>query len=132
MKKYGIPIALIALAAIFYAVSADGGPIDLQPVYHLKHDDATIGLVYYLEGGMVIVNESGGITFTCGCEPCYVPQPTDKPPTINPTDEPTQEPTTVPTHEPKPTEKPKCNKGGGNGSEGCDPGNHPEKGHDDE
>ena len=75
--------------------------------------------------------------------------PTDKPPTIvpptieptqeptiTPTDEPTQEPTVVPTivptQEPKPTEMPKCNKGGGNGSEGCDPGNHPEKGHDDE
>ena len=29
-------------------------------------------------------------------------------------------------------EKQKCNKGSGNGAEGCDPGNHPEKGNNDE
>jgi hypothetical protein len=29
-------------------------------------------------------------------------------------------------------DKQKCNKGDGNGAEGCDPGNHPEKGNDDE
>ena len=28
--------------------------------------------------------------------------------------------------------KQKCNKGSGNGAEGCDPGNHPEKGNNDE
>jgi hypothetical protein len=36
-----------------------------------------------------------------------------------------------PTPTPKP-EKEKCNKGGGNGPEGCDPGNNPDNGNDDE
>ena len=56
-----------------------------------------------------------GSTSTPGVEPT----PTDTPP-VDPT----------PTDTPK--EKEKCNKGGGNGSEGCDPGNNPDKGHDDE
>jgi len=53
-------------------------------------------------------------------------------------DQPTSEnnaPPEVPPEVPSqpPREAPKhCNKGGGNGAEGCDPGNHPEKGHDDE
>lgn len=60
------------------------------------------------------------------------PQPTatDVPPTIVP---PTIAPPTImpPTIIP-PATKHACNKGGGNGSEGCDPGNRPKLGHDDE
>ena len=54
------------------------------------------------------------------------PEPTNTPP---PTNTPVPEPTDPP---PEPTDKPKCNKGEGNGGEGCDPGNNPEKGNDDE
>jgi len=63
------------------------------------------------------------------------PSPTPTVTTTN-TPKPTDTPvvTETPTSTPKPTgtPSPKCNKGGGNGSEGCDPGNHPEKGNDDE
>jgi outer membrane biosynthesis protein TonB len=63
-------------------------------------------------------------------------------PTQTGTPSPTQEPTKTPkvTKTPKPTDtptveptkKPHCDKGEGNGGENCDPGNHPEKGNDDE
>ena len=57
--------------------------------------------------------------------------PSDIPADIPPTDPtPTTQPTSTPV--PEPTEKPKCNKGEGNLGEGCDPGNHPELGNDDE
>lgn len=70
------------------------------------------------------------------------PEPTDRtrptetrepevtPTMVEPTS--TMEPTNVPSPSPEPTEKMSCNKGGGNGPEGCDPGNNPGKGHDDE
>jgi hypothetical protein len=45
------------------------------------------------------------------CAECESREPTERPPTEVPTKEPT----------PEPTEK--CNRGLGNGSEGCDPGN---------
>ncbi len=55
--------------------------------------------------------------------PTTTPTPvvTDTTPTVIPSSTPTPEPTA--THTPPPTEKPKCNRGLGNGSEGCDPGN---------
>ena len=72
-------------------------------------------------------------------------------PTSRPTDEPSQQssptatllspnstPTSTPevegtvTPHPTKTPKPHCNKGEGNGGEDCDPGNHPERGNDDE
>ena len=53
------------------------------------------------------------------CYPCLMCElPT---PFVYPTPLPTREPTKEPTQEP--TEKQKCNRGLGNGSEGCDPGN---------
>jgi hypothetical protein len=57
--------------------------------------------------------------------------------TNTPSPDPTQPPTEKPS-DPPPTEKPtkppkdKCDKGGGNGGEGCDPGENPDKGNDDE
>lgn len=67
------------------------------------------------------------VTLTNTPNPTETIEPTSTP---NPTN--TSEPTPKPTGTPEPTKKPKCNKGEGNGSEGCDPGNHPEKGNDDE
>jgi hypothetical protein len=61
-------------------------------------------------------------------KPVFVPdQPSDNPQPIEP-----QSPENTPEPNPEPTGKPKCNKGEGNGSEGCDPGNNPDKGNDDE
>jgi hypothetical protein len=62
-------------------------------------------------------------------------QPAVEPPVIVPTQEPPV--VTPPVVEPEQPEQPtgdknKCNKGSGNGSEGCDPGNHPENGNNDE
>ncbi len=117
--------------------------------------------IFTVNGETYILAPNGNIIHVCPCASCRVPvtleQPTtcqeDEPcwncetmgngvcgptqePTAEPTAEPTQaptvEPAVEPTNEPVPTEKPKCNKGSGNGSEGCDPGNHPERGHDDE
>jgi hypothetical protein len=61
-------------------------------------------------------------------------EPTRPRPTGSPTNVPSATPTPVPTDTevPEPTPKVNCNKGGGNGPEGCDPGNNPDKGHDDE
>jgi len=59
--------------------------------------------------------------------PPKTPKPTVTPPP--PTPPPPTPPPPTPTDEP---EKKHCNKGGGNGGEGCDPGNNPDKGNDDE
>lgn len=58
--------------------------------------------------------------------PTNTSEPTNTP--VDPTDSP--DPTDVPN--PTKTPKAKCNKGEGNGGEGCDPGNNPDKGNDDE
>lgn len=55
-----------------------------------------------------------------------------EPPVVIPQEPDTTEPPVIVPDEPK-QDKPKhCNKGEGNGGEGCDPGNHPENGNDDE
>ena len=67
--------------------------------------------------------------------PVLTEEPTQEPPTSVPTVEPTQGPTQEPTPEPTVAgegKKKHCNKGEGNGGEGCDPGNNPDKGNDDE
>ena len=69
--------------------------------------------------------------------PTATPRPTRGPtdvPTATSTPVPTVGPTGTSTELPTATAVPKvkCNKGGGNGSEGCDPGNNPEEGNDDE
>src|SRR5688572_26476428 len=70
--------------------------------------------------GTPVVTETPEITET----------PVVETPTQVVTEEPTQPPSTpVPTEEP---DRQNCNKGEGNGSEGCDPGNHPENGNNDE
>ena len=62
-------------------------------------------------------------------------EPPKEPPTVTPTPSPTDTPTPPPptvTPTPEPTKKAHCDKGKGNGGEGCDPGKHPENGNDDE
>ena len=62
--------------------------------------------------------DGSGDCYPCvECEGCDVCEPTPVP-----TDEPTREPTPPPPTE-TPEPKPKCNRGLGNGSEDCDPGN---------
>ncbi len=59
--------------------------------------------------------------------PTETPRPTatvgEPTPTEKPVPSPTPKPEPTATDSPPPTEKPKCNRGLGNGSEGCDPGN---------
>ncbi len=59
----------------------------------------------------------------CGVEPTSIP--TGKPPTSTPvpTNGPEATPTNPPPDTPEPPDKEKCNRGIGNNSEGCDPGN---------
>jgi len=47
-------------------------------------------------------------------------------------DDPSEEQPVEQSAEKTKAKKQKCNKGSGNGAEGCDPGNHPEKGNNDE
>ena len=116
-------------------------------------------LVYHVQAAFANVdNENWGSTFcpkgyvcvtieeydlhwdvcpiTIPTEVSSTPTPTDEPtPTNTPPVESTSTPGVEPTNTPTdPTHKPKekCNKGGGNGSDGCDPGNNPDLGHDDE
>ena len=42
------------------------------------------------------------------------------------------DPPPIKNDQPEPEKKQRCDKGGGNGSEGCDPGKKPDKGNDDE
>ena len=105
-----------------------------------------IGLVFVLALAVVLVVSAGAddgsmfnwydeCGYTCyqwadGSGDCY---PCQKGSDIcrTPTDIPTKEPTDVPPEKtptpeptlPPPPEKPKCNRGLGNGPEGCDPGN---------
>jgi hypothetical protein len=75
-------------------------------------------------GGDVTVkqdNDSPTLTITATDQPTIVITATP-----NPTN--TPDPVTPATNTPKV----KCNKGEGNGGEGCDPGNNPDKGNDDE
>jgi hypothetical protein len=85
---------------------------------------------------------------TSNTTPAVVPPATDKPvddkPVVVPptTDDKPETPVVVPDDNPTDNgtdggstddgTKKHCNKGEGNGGEGCDPGNHPEKGNDDE
>ena len=69
------------------------------------------------------------VTPTSTPKPELTPTPSPEKPEVTPAPTKTKKPHVTP--QPKPT-KEKCNKGEGNGGEGCDPGNHPEKGKNDE
>lgn len=136
-----VVIVLVVLTGASLGSAAPSEPIELQPYYILMDGEDKVGLVYALDGGWVLA-DGNDLVYTCGCDGCEVeevgyfvpdetpgpndtPVPTDPPPTEPPptdpppTDPPPTEPTPVDTPEPKQ----KCNRGGGNLSEGCDPGN---------
>ena len=107
-------VVLLALALAFFLVITVTG------------DDGSM-FNWYDECGYTCYQwaDGSGDCYPCVCDDCKeCPVPT-KEPTKEPTNEPTPVPPT-PTPEPTlppPPEKPKCNRGLGNGSEGCDPGN---------
>jgi hypothetical protein len=107
---HGVVLAMIALAAIV----AIGSAGDASPEGITRWIDAECGLVCY--------EWADGSGDCYECNDCVPVHPTPEPvPTDKPTEEPTEEPTPEPT--PEPSEKVKCNRGPGNGSENCDPGN---------
>ncbi len=132
MKKLIVALLIVLISALIIAGIAFASQTqDLQPAYRLMNGDEELGVVYWLDYGLLIITDNSTL-YTCGCEediPCNQPSinkpPTDTPPTkppvaTEPTDRP---PTPVPSDTPEPTEKPKCNRGLGNGAENCDPGN---------
>lgn len=122
MRTAAILIVLAALLVGASAVSADTPyPKDVQ-VFELG------------DGHTCVVWPDGSGDCYCACSCQQAPQATEKL-QDKPKDKPQATATPFVPDEPTPTEPPhkeRCNKGGGNGSEGCDPGNHPELGHDDE
>ena len=128
-KTVAVILVLLLCAGIVYGASAQReGPIELQPYWKFMNGEEEFGLGWAFDGGTLIMTE-GGLLFTCGCEECYVetevaPTPTGRPgqtATVVPTD-----PVSTPTPEdtpPPPPSTTKCNRGLGNDSEGCDPGN---------
>ncbi|MHA2062975.1 MAG: hypothetical protein ACXABY_01195 [Candidatus Thorarchaeota archaeon] len=96
----------------------------------MSTDGEEIGSVYGLDYGWIILTENDTL-YVCGCaegSSCDLPVPTPPPGPTPPTPPPPDPTPTPPT--PPPTEEPKekCNRGIGNDSEGCDPGNSSEQG----
>lgn len=88
--------------------------------------------IYYVGGKVCIRDVQMGRHFCwceneCGgcdvCEPCPTKTPCDECKTETPAPTPTPPTETPSPPGPTPTKKPKCNRGLGNGAEGCDPGN---------
>ena len=108
-----IAIPVIALGGIGYAVEAESRYLPEGVETFLVADHTC-----------VLADRGEDVELVCfcpcegSCEPTYV---TDVP-EYNP------EPTPEPTPDPDPTPKPACNRGIGNDSEGCDPGNSYEQG----
>jgi len=78
--------------------------------------------VFYLDTLTCVVWPDGNGDCYCPCEvDCEIENvETPKPPSDT---APTPDVTPIPSEEPEPTEKAACNRGIGNASEGCDPGN---------
>ena len=127
-------IVLVILAGASLGSAQSNEPITLHPDYILvtgvEDRELTKGYIYAFDGGWILADDDG-LVYTCGCNGCEVeevvlngtPEPNDTPvPTDPPT---TPPPTDPPPTDPPPTEEPvaKCNRGTGNGAEGCDPGN---------
>lgn len=110
----GVMVILLACVCVVSGSAGDAMPEGLFSWY-----DETIGATCYVwpdgSGDCYCPCEVGEDCETKTITPTVGPDPTDVPPT--PTDEP------VPSETPEPTEQAACNRGLGNGSEDCDPGN---------
>ena len=115
-KNYGgvllLLVVLVIIILLFLPKAVGAGP------------ELPEGLgVFYLDTGHACVYNESSLEWDCYC-PCYQGwclEEFSPDPTVSPTAE-----KPVPSETPIPTEKPKCNSGRGNGSEGetdCDPGN---------
>lgn len=119
---YLYAVVLVLIVAAFVVMSAFAEQtVDLEPTYRLVNGDQEFGVVYEIGGGYLVLTARWQ-GYVCGCDATscdlsevpFIPLPPD-----------------FPTEEPgppgEPTQEPKCNRGLGNGSEGCDPGNSPGK-----
>lgn len=130
-----LAVLIVAVAGfiVFTVANAEEhGPVVLQPTYVTEDGQE----VYIFQAGTrTCVRVGDQLECFCNCDStvCNVPTvlltpevtpevtPTNGGPTATPTP---VEPTLTPTDPgPEPTEKPKCNRGIGNLSEDCDPGN---------
>ena len=128
-----IVMALLALAlvGVMVAGATDDGPEFVGPVYLLVGEDGNEEVFIFTAGTRTCVRVGDQLTCFCDCdsETCEVPivitpgvertpSPTDVPPEEKPPG-PSPTPTTGTTPEPRQP----CNRGIGNLSEDCDPGN---------
>ena len=67
MKKIIVGLLLIALLVIGYATVSASQTEDLHPAYRLMNDGDELGVVYWLDYGMLILTEEDTI-YTCGCD----------------------------------------------------------------
>lgn len=123
MKKIAVIIVLIVLAigVVAYADSVPQGVIPTLSLLDLRGQEVIHWVWTFEVDGATCVFVGGELDCFCPCDVDCNPLsiiPTTKPPTNIPPTEPPLIDTPVP-----PTEKPKCNRGIGNGSENCDPGN---------
>lgn len=113
---------LILLLTSFSVHALQEGSRDVTAyptIVFLNPDGIEVGMAWEVDGTTYwTINGTSGAHCSCAGRDC-VPSPT---PTEDPTGTPT-EPTPTDTPGPTPTPKPKCNRGIGNLSEDCDPGN---------
>lgn len=113
-------LSILVLVLVFAAIWAFAGLAQEQT-------PEGVDIYYPVDGWFCMRDTELGIHICEFIDPCCEGEvacpdcPTCPDPTPNPTPNPTPDPTPDPT--PIPTEKPKCNRGLGNGSENCDPGN---------
>jgi hypothetical protein len=115
---YGLLIASLLFGGVAYAQSNKQA---LEPTFVLVDGSEIYGRVWGLDYGWIVKFDDSDGFYTCGCytDACQIPQgETPTPPDETPMP-PTETPPTPPTEEPREH----CNRGIGNDSEGCDPGN---------
>ena len=122
-------IAAVVVVLLVMTVPALAQTIQTQlvtPSFTLVDSDGnTVADIWEVDGEWFV---SGSVDHFCPCgtatcdkeiiPPTNIPSDTPVVPTPTPVG-----PTPTPTDSPEPTPKPKCNRGIGNGSENCDPGN---------